>query len=66
MDRGQGAKKIFNLVIQLEIESEKDGGKVHVISFLPPEYIKKKEKEFREKKEDSSPKILVMGRGERF
>ena len=74
MDKGPNARKVFDLLMRLEKEAEKAGGKVHVlignheelnitgisidypgyvtveqfISFLPDNYKKKKEKEFKE------------------
>lgn len=83
MDRGPDARKAFDLLMRLEKDAEKAGGKVHVllgnheemnitgisfdypgyvtveqfVSFLPEDYRKKKEKEFREQsgKENLSP-----------
>jgi len=76
LDRGPSARRIFDLLIQLEKEAEQAGGHVHVLtgnheemaigrishefqgyvtadqfkSFLPDEYVEKREKEYRDKK----------------
>lgn len=76
LDRGPSARKIFDLLIQLEKEAEQAGGHVHVLtgnheemaiagishqysgyvtaeqfqSFLPDDYVDKRQNEYRDKK----------------